>query len=147
VTPATSLSPLNRLVDAANPESATARKFSVMVDAFLAGKADAQTETKMRDYLAAWRDNDTRLRPQIAASFLLQEDDSLSRNLSLLGDAGLQAMDYLDHNERSTSDWTTQQESMLQQALKPSAQLLLMVADPVQKLVSAASGKNPSNQP
>ncbi len=144
VTPATSLSPLNRLVDAANPESATARKFGVMVDAFLAGKADAQTKTKMREYLSSWRDNDTKLRPQIAASFLLQEDDSLSRNLSLLGDAGLQAMDYLDHNRKPTSDWTAQQTAMIQQASKPSAQLLLKVAGPAQKLVLAASAENPS---
>jgi hexosaminidase len=147
VTPATSLSPLNRLVDAANPESATARKFGLMVDAFLAGKADTQTKTKMRDYLTAWRDNDVKLRPQIAASFLLQEDDSLSRNLSLLGVAGLQAMDYIDHNQRPTADWTAQQAAMMQSAAKPSAQLLLMVAAPVQKLLLAASAGNPSNNP
>jgi hexosaminidase len=147
VTPATSLSPLNRLVDAANPESATARKFSVMADAYLGGKADAQTKMRLRDYLTAWRDNDVKLRPQIAASFLLQEDDSLSRNLSLLGDAGLQAMDYLDNNQKPTSDWVTQQAAMIQQASKPSAQMLLMVAGPIQKLMSAAGGENPSNKP
>lgn len=138
---ATSATPLNRLVDAARPESATARLFASMVDTLLAGQADADAKDKIRALLTLWRDNDAKLRPAMGRSFLLQETDLLSRNLSALGASGLQAMDYLDHQQRASADWLAQQKDIVQQAEKPNAQLLLMVAMPVQKLVDAASGR------
>lgn len=138
VTQATSFTPLNRLVDAAHPESDKAREFSLMVDMYLAGKADVATKAKMRQWLTSWRDNDAVFQPLIAGSFLLQEDAMLSRNLSTTASAGLQAIDFIDGNKRPAGDWATQQTALLTDAAKPSAQLLLMVAPPVQKLVAAA---------
>jgi hexosaminidase len=138
VVPARSIDPLNRLVDAVHPESEMARQFAEMVNALLAGKADAETKVKMRQWLTLWRDNDAKLQPEIAGSFLLQEDAPLSRNLSALGDAGLQAMDYLERDQQASADWTAQQIKMNQEAAKPSAQMLLMVVEPVGKLLSAA---------
>jgi hexosaminidase len=138
VTQATSFTPLNRLVDAAHPESDKARKFSIMVDAYLAGNADAATKATMRQWLILWRDNDAAIQPVIAASFLLQEDAALSRKLSALGSAGLQAMDYTEGNQHPANDWAAQEAAALVDASKPSAQLLLMVAPSVQRLVTAA---------
>ena len=54
---------------------------------------------------------------------------------------GLQALDYLGRGQRPPSGWAAQQMGMLQQALKPGhAQLLLMVAAPVESLVRASAG-------
>jgi hexosaminidase len=138
VTPATSLDPLNRLVDAAHPESDKAREFATMVDAYLAGKADADIKTKMRQWLIAWRDNDAKLQTQISGSFLLKEDATLSHSLSDVGVAGLQAIGYIESGERGSNDWASQWNATLTDGAKPSAQLLLMVVAPVQKLVNAA---------
>ncbi|SRR5579871_904926 len=138
VTPATSLDPLNRLVDAAHPESDKAREFATMVDAYLAGKADADIKTKMRQWLIAWRDNDAKLQTQISGSFLLKEDATLSHSLSDVGVAGLQAIGYIESGERGSNDWASQWSATLTDGAKPSAQLLLMVVAPVQKLVNAA---------
>ncbi len=146
VTEATSFTPLNRLVDAAHPESEKAREFSLMVDMYLAGKADAATKAKMRRWLTLWQQNDAALQPLIDGSFLLQEDATLSRNLSATASAGLQAMDFIDGNTRPASDWAAQQTALLTEAAKPSAQLLLMVALPVQKLVNAAAEISASKQ-
>jgi hexosaminidase len=144
---ATSLSPLNRVVDAARPESDTARHFADLVDALIAGQADPDTKQEVRTMLTRWRDNQTNLQALETQSFLLTEIIPLSQDLSAVATTGLQALDYLDRGERASDDWATQQFAVLAEAQKPKAQLLLMVAPSVQKLVEASSGqKAPSPQ-
>ena len=76
-----------------------------------------------------------------ALRLLLKEVAPLSRNLSQCAETGLQALDYLSRGQRPPSGWAAQQMGMLQQALKPGhAQLLLMVAAPVESLVRASAG-------
>jgi hypothetical protein len=59
----------------------------------------------------------------------------------------LQAVGYIDRGERPPNAWAEQQFVLLDQAQKPKAQLLLMVAPSVQKLVEASSGqKAPPSQ-
>ena len=138
---ATSLSPLNRVIDAARPESVTARHFGDLVDALIAGRADADAKQQVRGFLTRWRDNQTDLQSLEAQSFLLKEIVPLSRDLSEVATAGLQALDYIDRGERAPEGWATQQFALLEQAQKPKAQLLLMVAPSVQKLVEASAGR------
>jgi aspartate-semialdehyde dehydrogenase len=87
-----------------------------------------------------WRDNQASLKPLEEQSFLLKEVIPASEALSGLGEAGLQAMDYLDRGEHPSEDWTTQQLAFIQQAEQPKAQLLIMVAPWIEKLVKASSG-------
>jgi hexosaminidase len=144
---ATSLSPLSRVVDAARPESDTARHFADLVDALIAGQADPNTKQEVRTMLTRWRDNQSNLQALETQSFLLTEIIPLSQDLSAVATTGLQALDYLDRGERASDDWATQQFAVLAEAQKPKAQLLLMVAPSVQKLVEASSGqKAPSPQ-
>ena len=145
VTPATSLSPLNRLVDAVHPESKAGRLFSDMVQQVVSGKATPAVYAQMRAELTKWRDNDARLQPLLQSSFLLKEVAPLSQNLSLTAAAGLQALDYLSQGQRQPAAWVTQQLATLQEAEKPGhAQLLLMVAAPVESLVRASAGLPPA---
>jgi hexosaminidase len=137
---ASSADPLNRLVDAARPESDTAREFNNLVDSFLAGQCkDTALSAQLRRLLTTWHENN--LQPLIEKSFLLQEIAPLAQSLSSISAAGLQAIDYIDRGEGAAHNWKTEQLAMIQRAEKPtSAQLLLMVASPVQKLVEASSG-------
>ena len=141
VVEATSLSPLNRVIDAARPESANARHFANLVDAAIAGRASAEAKEEVRTWLMRWRDNQSNLQPLVTRSFLLEEIIPLSQELTAVATAGLQALDYIDRGERAQDAWATLQFALLQQAEKPKAQLLLMVAPPVQKLVEASSGQ------
>ena len=137
---ATSLSPLNRVIDAARPESATARQFAELVDAVIAGQADSEAKAEVKELLTRWRDNQTNLQPLEAQSFLVNEISPLSQDLSAIAAVGLQALDYLDRGESAPEAWAAQQFALLEQAQKPKAQLLLMVAPSVKKLVEASSG-------
>src|SRR5580704_17858294 len=49
----TQQTPLNRLVDAARPESETAREFAALVDRL----NDPMNRERIRTWLVAWRDN------------------------------------------------------------------------------------------
>ena len=131
--------PLNRMIDAVYPESDVALRFQSLVEKYIqSGYKDQATDAQIRTYLTAWRDNDAKLSPLLSQSFLLQEVTPLSANLSALGAAGLQALDYLDKSQSPPDSWRAQQLALVDQAKTRKADLLLVVAAPVQELIEAA---------
>jgi hexosaminidase len=135
--------PLTRMIDAVYPESDPARHFGDLVQTFVqSGYKDQAAEAQIRMWLTTWRDNDARLHPLLDQTFLLQEDEPMSQDLSALGAAGLQALDYLDKGQPAPDSWKTQQLALIDQAKKPMADLLLMVAAPVQQLVEASAAEH-----
>jgi hexosaminidase len=147
VVEATSLSPLNRVIDAARPESTTARKFANLVDALIAGHVDSDAKQEIKALLIRWRDNQSNLQPLESQSFLLKEIVPLSQELTGVALTGLQALDYMDRRERAPAAWATEQFALLEEAQKPKAQLLLMVVPSVQKMVEASSGQKAPQPP
>jgi len=136
-------SPLTRLIDAVSPESDTARHFSDLVQTFVqSGYKDQAAEAQIRMWLTTWRDNDARLHPLLDQTFLLQEDEPLSQDLSALAAAGLQAIDYLDKAQTAPDAWKTQQLALIEQAKTRKADMLLMVAAPVQQLVEGSASQH-----
>jgi hexosaminidase len=137
--------PLTRMIDAVYPESDAARQFSDLVQTFAQGGfKDKAYEAQIRMWLTTWRDNDGGLHPLLAQSYLLQEDVTLSQNLSALSAAGLQALDYLDKGQPAPDAWKSQQQAVIAQAKMRQADMLLMIAAPVEQLIeaSAAPGHN-----
>jgi len=54
--------PLNRLVDDANPESESARRFQDLVQQYIQSKfQNLEAETSIRTFLTNWRNNDQKL--------------------------------------------------------------------------------------
>ena len=130
--------PLNHLDDAVSPESDTAREFSEIATRIAAGKASAQDLQQARDWLMLWRDNDAKLQPLLARSFLTQDLVPVSRNLSKTAEIGLRALDHLQsHTTKKADEWQNDMQ-FLKEAEKPHAVLLLMVPAPVETLVQAA---------
>jgi hexosaminidase len=137
--------PLTRMIDAVYPESETAREFSALVEQFVqSGYKDQAAEAQIRSWLTLWRHNDAQLEPLLKQSALLDEDGSISENLTMVAAAGLEALDYLDRQQAEPELWKTQQRAVIEQAKKPVAGLLLMVVAPVEQLVEA-SAKSPHN--
>jgi hexosaminidase len=139
--------PLNRLADAARPESRVAREFSALVDAFIQSSyKDSAAEVKIRTWLAKWRDNDAQLQPMLDRSFLLAEDKPVSADLGSLAAAGLQALDSLDKSQPLNEGWRIEQLAVVQRSLQPRANLVIMVAPPIQKLIEAAAAQQGARQ-
>ncbi len=135
--------PLTRMVDAVYPESEAARHFSNQVQSFIqSGYKDQAVEAEIRQWLTTWINNDARLHPLLERSFLLEEDEPLSQSLSAVAAAGLQALDYLDKSQTAPDAWKTQQLAIIELAKKPTADMLLMVALPLQQLVEASAAQH-----
>jgi hexosaminidase len=135
----TSATPLNRVVDAVPLESDTARRFGDLVDRYIASTChDADVEARLRAQLALWRDNDARLQSLAQRSFLVKEVGQTSQDLSALAKVGLAVLDLIAKGAGATDSWKAEQTAAIQQIQKPKAQLLLMPAGAVQKLVDAA---------
>ncbi|HEX3820352.1 MAG TPA: family 20 glycosylhydrolase [Candidatus Sulfotelmatobacter sp.] len=134
--------PLTRMIDAAYPESDTAREFGALVQKYIkSGFKDQAAELQIRSWLTLWRDNDAKLHPLLTRSFLLQKDIPLSQNLSMVAAAGLQALDYLQKSQPEPDLWKAQQIAVLELAKLPSDDVLLMIVAPVQQLVEANTTK------
>jgi hexosaminidase len=123
--PYDSFTPLNRLVDAARPDSETVRRFTALVD-----RMAPEDLPQIREYLTLWRDNHARLAPVMANSALLAEDAEISKDLSDIAEAGLQALDKLPGAAANAA--------LLDRAKQPKAELLLSVEPPIRKLIEAA---------
>jgi hexosaminidase len=137
---ATSLTPMNRIVDAVSLESDTARHFSELVDKFLAGSChDAAAAAGLRSYLTRWSQNDAAFASLAQKSSLAKEGAATSRDLSAVGAAGLAAIDAIAAAKPLSPDQQSQMNAVLTEAAKPKVQLLLVPVASVQKLVGAAS--------
>jgi len=128
----TQQTPLNRLVDAAEPESMCAREF--------AGLVDQMDRRQIREWLMRWRENDAALEPALAKSFLLAEVKPLSADLSAVAAIGLEALDAIESGRPKPRAWLDQQRAILEAAGKPRAELLLMLVPSIEKLATAAAG-------
>jgi len=136
----TSRTPMNRVVDAVPLESAAGRRFGELVDKFIGTSCrDADAGARLRAQLTAWRDNHARLQPLAVRSFLVREVAVRSEDLSALGTMGLAALDAIAKRQHEPDSWKTQQLSTIEQLKKQKAQLLLMPASAVGRLVEAAT--------
>ena len=139
--------PLNRLVDAARPESATARRFAELVGTYInSGYKDSVAEAQIRAWLVKWQGNHSTLKPVLEQSFLLAEDLPLSEDLATLSAAGLEALDAISKNQPLPDARRAEQLAVVERSMKPRANLVIMVAPSIQKLIEAA-GPPPASHP
>jgi len=138
--PQTMLSPLTGLVDAARPDSETARQFAANVDALLSDAPRfALYRPNLERTLVEWQTAGRALGPMIDRSPALKEARPLANNLSVIADAGLEAMSYLSAGNAATTEWRDAQLAKLDEAAKPRAALEFVVITSVRKLVIAAA--------
>jgi hexosaminidase len=110
----TTATPLNRLVDAARPESELVRSMELAARRFLANPAgDKDDEALLRRQFETWAANDARFQPLAENNALLTEFKPLSKDLSSLGAAGLKMLDYLAAKQAAPVDWLSQRNTDL----------------------------------
>jgi len=140
--PPTSVTPLNRLVDAVYPESDVARRFSQATDLFVGSSClDRVKEAEIRMHLAEWMTVDERLQALAQRSLLVNEAAPASSALSQAAKIALGALDAIQKGAPLSADQKKLQLDALsaleQQAHK--SQLTVPELPAFQKLVEAAS--------
>jgi len=139
--PQTMLSPLTGVVDATLPDSEAARRFALMVDAFLADAPRFQLyRSELGQMLAEWQTAGAALEPLIDRSPALKEVKPLANNLSVLGETGMEALTYLKLGVPSTPEWRKASELKMDEAAKPYGALEFVVIPSLRKLI-LATGK------
>jgi hexosaminidase len=128
----TSMVPLNRLVDAARPESETARHLELA-----AQKLTPENAALLRERFAEWSVNDARFVALAEGNALMAELKPLSKDLSALGVMGLQALNYLSGAQTAPADWAAAQSKELTRMQRVSAEVVLAATRPVKVLVDA----------
>jgi hexosaminidase len=144
----TRFTPLNRLVDAARPESEVARRFALMVDEYVAlaassgagGPAAAGVAAGLRTQLIDWRDNHEALVPVARASTMLPEAEALSTQLRTVARIGLAALEDMGSGRRPSAAEQVARGEALDGVDVAHGALRVMVVVPVQRLVAAAGG-------
>ena len=137
----TQQTPLDRLVDAVPPESDAARRFGRDVDALLADPEHAAGCATIVTRLQEWRRLHDELAPVFAASPPLREAEPLAADLANLGELGIRALAALASEDTLRLGFGD--SPLLARAPSPRAELLLMVAPHVARLVAGATGGKP----
>ncbi len=135
-------SALNRLVDAAQPESDVAREFSKLATAIVARQQASERQVQeARDWLILWRDNDAKLAPTLQRSELTVELVPLSLQLKQVATIGLRALDDIEKHHPAEHGASDKDLAFLKAAEKPVAVVRDMVVPPVEILVKAAGAR------
>jgi hexosaminidase len=137
----TSFSPLTRLVDAAWPDAAPARRFRSSVERLLTSQpSDPAEVTAARAALQLWQGNHAALEPILADAPALTEMTSLSEDLAAVATIGLEALDALTSGTEVDEAWLKPRLSTLEAAREPRGEAELMVIDPIRDLACHAAG-------
>jgi len=134
----TSYSPYTRVVDAARPESMTARQLQRLVNDYLE-RRDSGSSRALRAALRKIASNHQELMPVIKSAPILWEIEDLSANSAALAQISLIALDYLDAKQEPPATFQPYAETLLKTAQKPAGQVELAIVKPLQKLISAAT--------
>jgi hexosaminidase len=137
--PQTMLSPLTGLVDAARPDSSSARGFTRRVNLLLSDAPRLALHfSTLRDTLTSWRDAGPVLETLIDRSPALAEARPLARDLSAAGAIGLEALSYLQQGVAPTDEWRDARLAALAEIEKPKAALEFPFIGALRELVHAA---------
>jgi hexosaminidase len=134
----TQQTPLDRLVDAARPESESARLFRREVDRFLLAGPGFPEARELRAALEAWARNHAILDTQLAAVPSAAEIRPVSRNLSAVAEVGAQVLATLASRQKPEPAWAEKAEHALAEARVARAEVEIAILPAVRKLVLAA---------
>jgi hexosaminidase len=144
VDPATQLTPLTALSDAARPDPPLRRALAGLVHDFRAVGTDAARVAATRERLSAvfqsWRD----AAPGIAAiavhSAPTREGLPLAQELADLGTAGQEALTYVSSATPAPQSWRDARAALLERLQRPQAHLRFVVLPAMRELIQAAGG-------
>lgn len=134
----TQSTPLDRLVDAARPDSPVARTFARDVEAYLAQAPRFGPAPELRARLSSWATLHEALDLRLARFDHLAEVRPVSRSLARLATAGLEALDHLAAGREPDHEWRNRVATVLASSAAPAAEVEIAVRRPIHRLVAAA---------
>ena len=138
--PATMLTPLTRLIDAARPDSEAARRFSTLLDGMLSDAPHlGRNRDRIKSILLEWRDVRPTLDAMIDRAPILREAEQLPGDLSEIGTIGLEALSYITADVTPPVQWRETKMDRLEKASQPKAEVEFAIIPAVRELVVLAA--------
>src|SRR5258708_4497996 len=128
--------PLNRMVDAAPPESEAMWALGQLVQSWIAGR-DAEAGATKNRFFVDWLENADELRSLARGNLLLDEVLPVSENLAATGRIAAQAMTFLQTGQAPPENWIASSRQALDRYEKPKAETRLAAVRPVRLLLDA----------
>jgi hexosaminidase len=140
VRPQTMLSPLTGLIDAAQPDAQSARKFNRSVQKLAENKSFATDSGRLKAFFSDWKNAGITLKTQIEKAPALTEAKQLAPDLQALGEIGLETVELLESRKTSTAEWRDAKLKSLSEIAKQKAALEFQVIEAMKILVNATAG-------
>ncbi len=137
-------SPFTKLADVTGPDQPLPRNFIRLVDEFIRNPNPDQ-EKRITDQLTIWKDNHAQFLLTLRNSPELKEGENLSRHLSNIAAAGLEAMAFIHQHKSAGSSWLEEEMEILDIAKEQGGRCELQVIDSIRRLVKLASGSDKAN--
>jgi hexosaminidase len=135
----TSLVPMNRLADAARPESESVHALELAAAKLATNPKNSPAESAaLRRAFTRWAENDSRFQEIAGDNPLLTELNSLSKDLSALGAAGLALVDFLEKGAPLPQGFAANWDQEMRRFTRPIAEVMLAASRPVKLLIDAA---------
>lgn len=141
VRPQTMLSPLTGLIDAAQADASSARKFNRAVQKITENKSFATDSGRFKAMFSDWKNAGIALKTQIENSPALMEAKQLAPDLQSLGEIGLETLEILESGKPSTAEWRETKLKVLAEIAKQKAGLEFQVVESLKILINATTGK------
>jgi hexosaminidase len=139
VNPATQLTPLTALSDAAVPDPRARREVAALVKTFLANPAQGGGyRAQLTGIFDDWREQRPGVTALAALSPAVREALPQSADLADLGTMGLEAMGYLAAGTVAPADWKARATALLERAQQRRAHMRFAVMEPMRALLLAA---------
>jgi hexosaminidase len=133
------LTSLDRMIDAVVPDPPARQAIARQVDEVLKGDRAAATELRRR--FESWQEAAPRLQAMAAESARLSDLGDRARQLGEFGQAGLEALAFLEMHTAAPSTWVDAQKAAIEQGKKPSGMVRFVFLPELEKLVGAAGMK------
>ena len=135
----TQLTPLDLLVDSVRPDPPLRHQLNQLVDRAL--KGDATATAKLNSIFSSWVQAAPAVAQFAARSPRLQQASDRIQQWPKLGEAGLQALNYLKKGTPVPAEWQRTQKKLLDQAGQHEELVDFVVLPAIEKLVDAAGAK------
>jgi len=134
----TALTPMDSLIDFTVPDPLSARRFALLVAAYLQSK-DAATKEELAKIFHRWIDTGPSLDALAVDHPLVARVQVRREQLPQMGLLGLAALGYVDGKQAAPADWVHAQKALLAEAAKHTELVDFAVLKPLGSLVDAAA--------
>lgn len=134
----TQQSPYTRIVDAARPESMTARKFNQLVDSFIK-ENNEEGRLTLREMMLQWVDNHDKLKVIASKSYIIREILPMSSSLRDLAQTGLQVLDGKMNGREFSEEWKIEKNKLIEMGKIPYGQTELALINGFEKLFKSVN--------